>query len=161
MSDLPQIMALEPEDLDQAAQLVAGLDLYRSYGYRPDSVRALLQEALQDHRSTVLTARRGGQLLGLAWLVSRAGFDRSAYLRMLAVSAEEQGKGLGRRLVERLETRHLEPGGIFLLVTEDNHLARAFYQHLGYTLVGSLEGYVRRERTECIYFKTVGSRLND
>ena len=153
MSETAKIQSLEPGEVLAAAGMVAGLEFYRSYGYQEELIRERFEEALDDPRSELLVARRGPEILGVAWMVTRAGFDRSAYLRLLAVSASEQGSGLGRRLMERLEKRHLQPEGIFLLVTADNKAARGFYEHLGYRQTGLIEDYVKPGRTECIYFK--------
>lgn len=153
MESIPEIQALHADEIDSAAEMVAGLEFFRSYGYGREDFLRMLQGALTDKRSILICAKRDERLLGLAWLVSRAGFDRSAYLRLLAVSQPEQGRGLGRKLVEHLESRHLGQGGIFLLVTEDNLPAKAFYERLGYRQTGRLPDYVRQGRVECVYFK--------
>lgn len=144
---------MRPDEVQAAAALAAGLPFFQSYGMDAAAFDARLQAGLADERSHILAAREADRLIGLAWFVARAGFDRAGYLRLLAVEAAAHGQGVGRALVAALEAEHLQAGGIFVLVTEDNRPARAFYERLGYVLAGSLPGFVLADRTECVYFK--------
>jgi ribosomal protein S18 acetylase RimI-like enzyme len=66
-----------------------------------------------------------------------AGTDgRRGYLQHLAVARAYRGKGLGRSLAERV-IEALRAGGIekcHLMVRCENEAAKAFWQHLGWTL---------------------------
>lgn len=62
------------------------------------------------------------------------------YLDLLFVPETARGTGIGRRLVERVETRARQLGarGVWLLTF--GFQARGFYERLGYELLGTLEG---------------------
>lgn len=136
-----------------AAALVGALPFFAEYGYDRDKIEGLLREALSSKRAELLLATRAGQAVGLAWFVPRGGFDRSGYLRLLAVAKDSQRSGVGTRLMLAIEERHLSSGGIMMLCAETNRPARLFYQRLGYLPVGLIPGYVRSDRAEAIYFK--------
>lgn len=147
------IVPLEPRHLPACAELVGRLPLFKQYGFSPAAAHRLLAAAIADQRAVVLGAVQGPDLLGFAWFVRRGGFDRSGYLRLIAVDSAQQGKGAGRALLGELERRHLEEGGILVLTEAENHAARRFYEGLGYRAVGEIPDYVKPGLTERIYFK--------
>ncbi len=151
-----RIVELLPEHLDDAARLVASLPLYQSYGLSESGARKGLASGLDDERAVMLAAVDGADLLGVAWFVRRGCFDRSGYLKQIAVSDAAQGRGVGKKLLGELEHRHLAEGGIVLMVTSSNTGARGFYERLGYTRVGEIAGYVRQDKDECVYWKGPG-----
>jgi ribosomal protein S18 acetylase RimI-like enzyme len=148
-----QIDNLGARQVGPAAAMVGSLPFFADYGHDRGKIEGFFQEALSTGRAELLLATRAGEPVGVAWFVSRGGFDRSGYLRLLAVAENSQRRGVGTRLMQALEEKYLSPGGIMLLVTETNRTARAFYERLGYRTVGSIPNYVRPERTEAIYFK--------
>lgn len=93
----------------------------------------------------VVTARRGGRLVGLARVVSDGA--SIAYLQDIIVLPEEQRGGVGRRLV----TEALAPYASVrqkVLLTDDEPGQRAFYESLGFVEIrevgeGSLRSFVR------------------
>ena len=92
-------------------------------------------------------------IVGFAWVVHRGAFDRSAYLRLIAVRADSHGRGVGRALMADVEAAVLGKAALMLLVTKDNAAARGFYERMGYQLIGTLPSYVQPGVDECIYFK--------
>jgi ribosomal protein S18 acetylase RimI-like enzyme len=148
-----RIVPLERRHLPACAELVGRLPLFEQYGFAPAAAHRLLEAALANERAVVLCAEQGPVLCGFAWFVRRGGFDRSGYLRLIAVDSDQQGKGAGRALVGELERRHLGEGGILVLTEAGNHSARRFYERLGYRAVGEIPDYVKPGLTERIYFK--------
>lgn len=151
-----KLSKMTQSDLDACGELVGQLELFRRYSFGSDAACRLLGRALDDGRSVLLVARDEPKVLGFAWLVPRGGFDRSGYLRLIAVAPEAHGRGVGRLLMSALERDHLQPGGIVVLASEQNPAAHRFYEALGYRAVGCLPAYVRADQDERIYYKPPG-----
>lgn len=135
------------------ARIVSGLPLFGEvYGYgAAEAARDLARAA--DGDGAVLVAAERERVLGFAWFLPRGAFGRSGYLKLLAIDAASQRRGIGSRLVRALEERWLAPNGIALLVSSRNPAARAFYERLGYAYVGTLASYVRPGVDEHLHYK--------
>jgi ribosomal protein S18 acetylase RimI-like enzyme len=147
------VRSLAIEDLEQCGTLIAESSFFRGYGVSGDAIARELRETLADARADVRVACCDGEVLGFAWLESRAAFARSGYLRLIVVADSGHGRGIGRALMSELEQDHLAPHGVVLLVTASNEEARHFYEALGYRCVGSMPDYVKSGTEECIYYK--------
>jgi ribosomal-protein-alanine N-acetyltransferase len=66
-----------------------------------------------------------------------------AHLLNVAVAADHQGQGIGRRLLDRLSARAREQGmeSILLEVRPTNERALKVYRHYGYIAIGVRKGY--------------------
>src|SRR4051794_1212041 len=71
------------------------------------------------------------------------GDTRWGWLRVekLWVSDGARGRGLGSRLMSAAESIAMERGCVGVTLDTFEHQARPFYEKLGYTLFGTLEGY--------------------
>ena len=152
-TDRPTIRSMTEADLPACQELVAASAFFRDYGIGPESMTAKLRIALAAEGHELHVALLDGALAGFTWVVERGGFDRSPYLRLLAVSDAVHRRGVGRALMATLEERHGERRDLFLLVTETNQPARRFYESLGYAKVGTMPDYVKPGVAECIYRK--------
>lgn len=77
-----------------------------------------------------------GEIGGAVVASVMAGYEgHRGWVNYLAVAAEHQGRGLGRKLMREVEARLLERGcpKINMQVRSSNTDAIAFYRHLGYT----------------------------
>lgn len=106
------------------------LDLYDAVGWsaytrHPD----VLEQALAGS-TTVVTARRGGRLVGLARAISDGA--TICYVQDILVRPEEQRHGVGRLLVERVLEQYADVRQR-VLVTDAEPGQRAFYESLGFT----------------------------
>lgn len=63
------------------------------------------------------------------------------YVEKLWLSDDVRGQGLGSRLMAAAESLAIERGCTGATLTTFEHQARPFYEKLGYTLFGTLEGY--------------------
>ena len=151
---------LMPGDLDACARVVDGAAFFRAYGLGGVVMRRELAAALRNGTADLRVALRATRVMGFAWLVPHGAFDRSGYLRLLAVEDAAHGQGAGTALMRALETDYLGSRDILLLVTETNTQARRFYEGLGYVLVGRLPGYVTPSVVECIYRKPARGALS-
>ncbi len=156
MTDELRVAALGPAEVAACAALIDQLPLFIPYGYTSEAARRHLEAALAEGRADLLCVRDGAsadRVAGFAWFVPRGAFDRTGYLRLIAVDDRYQGRGVGRLLLEELERRHLARGGIALLASSDNSAAHRFYERLGYAPVGELRDYVKPGLHERIYYK--------
>jgi GNAT superfamily N-acetyltransferase len=121
------------------------LTLYGSVGWSsytddPETLLAAIRGS-----TCVVTARSGGQLIGLARAVSD---DASVcYLQDVLVVPSSQRSGVGHKLVERVLARYATVRQKVLL-TDDDPTQRAFYESLGYKETrdfgeGTLRAFVR------------------
>ena len=129
-----EIAFFDPCDYDEVMALwsaTEGLTL------RDADSREAITRYLARNPSLSFVARNGGQLVG-AVLVGTDG--RRGYLQHLAVAPSHRGQGLGRALAERAVAA-LSALGIakcHLMVREENGLARAFWERLGWSERGDI-----------------------
>ena len=98
---------------------------WTSYTADPDRLAAAIRGS-----SHVVAARQGERLVGLARAVSD---DATiAYIQDILVRPEQQGRGIGRRLVQALLERygHVRQK---VLLTDDRQQQLAFYASLGFS----------------------------
>jgi ribosomal-protein-alanine N-acetyltransferase len=94
---------------------------------------------IRDPAINVAVAREKGQLAGFAIMQYK---DDEAHLLLLAVDAAHRRKGVGRALMDWLETTALTAGTgcIYLEARASNAEARAFYGRLGYLEIVGVPG---------------------
>jgi ribosomal protein S18 acetylase RimI-like enzyme len=86
--------------------------------------------------------------------VEKGAFNRSGYIMLIGVRTEMQGHGVGRALMLAAESAlFAQVADVFLLVSDFNSAAQAFYQRLGYEQVGAIPDYVMPGITELIFHK--------
>ncbi len=89
-----------------------------------------IKHKLERDPDLFLVAEEDGQVIGAVL----GGYDgRRGIVYHLAVRRDERNKGVGRSLMQELETRLRDKGCIkyYLLVTKDNPEAVDFYEHMG------------------------------
>ena len=96
--------------------------------------------SIRNPETTVLAARLGGRLVGFAVMYFGMEF---AHLNLIAVTPEQQGRSIGRRLLEWLEQSALVAGIsiVYLEVRAVNRNAQLFYHRMGYQGVARLPRY--------------------
>jgi len=100
--------------------------------------RAAMRRFAESKKARVVVAEWGEELVGFCIVhVERGGVG---YVVTLDVAAEHRGKGLARRLMERVEA---EAGclSMMLHVFVGNDAAIGFYERMGYGLVGEAKGF--------------------
>lgn len=105
------------------------------------SARAF-RRLLGNPRCDCLVLEEDGRLLGYGLTLYRRNTS-IARLYSLAVVPEARGRGLGRRLLERLESTARDRGSVSmrLEVRADNAAGLALYRTLGYSVFGTAAGY--------------------
>jgi ribosomal protein S18 acetylase RimI-like enzyme len=95
------------------------------------------------------------EVIGFVLLSMRGPF--TGYIKSVAVRDDWRSRGLGARLIRFAEERIFSDApNVFICVSSFNHRARAFYERLGYEVVGSLRDFVVRGHDEILLRKTVG-----
>ena len=147
------IRPLRALDIPDVARWIAATPLWQRYGVTEESMAERLRRGLAC-TAGLYVAERAGEVLGLLWYVEHGAFDRSGYVRLLGVRPEQRGHGVGRALLEYAEGQCFSGGrDLFLLVSDFNTRAQAFYGRLGYREAGRLQDYVIPGVAELILWK--------
>jgi len=98
--------------------------------------------SLADANTNVIVARAGATTPLVGFAIMKYG-EQEAHLLLLAVQPARRRQGVGRALLDWLETTARTAGtGVIRLETRaGNAAAHAFYQARGYVLVDQLRGY--------------------
>ena len=125
-TDLPALVALEQ----------------RSFSGDRLSPRQFRHHLLGRGNSVLVVAEDRERLLGNALVFFRAGATR-ARLYSIVVAREARGRGLGERLLARVEGEARRRGAreLALEVRQDNAAAIALYERHGYARSGAKPGY--------------------
>lgn len=99
------------------------------------------------NREFFVAANNQGELFGYALVLIHKG-TRLARLYSIAIAESARGLGIGRRLMQAVETAAANRGRLYmrLEVAPDNHSAIALYQSLGYITFGIYHDYYEDHR---------------
>ncbi len=151
----PLLRGMNVADTERCATMVCSSAVGLRYGFRPDSMASVLAGALASG-ALLLVAELDGQAAGFAWIDPRGAFSSAPYLRLIAVDAELRGSGLGSALLAEFESRTASIGrDWFLLVSDFNKPAQAFYRRHGYRKAGALPDFARKGICEIIMVKKI------
>lgn len=151
------IRALLADDLPALAALMAGDPLWQRYGVTEAGAARRLADGLAAG-ATIAVAVADGAVAGFIWYVARGAFNRSGYIMLIGVEPWARGRGVGRGLMEHAEAAlFTEAGDVFLLVSDFNAAAQAFYRRLGYQQVGAIPDYVVPGVAELVFCKHTNS----
>ena len=131
------VRAATTADSDGIARLVSDL----GYPTSSSQMRIRLEAILRDEDYDTLVACEGDRIVG--FIGARLGplyesDDPYGQIMALAVAVDRQRRGIGRRLMEKAESRLVQRGARVLVVTSGNQRsdAHAFYEKNGYTFTG-------------------------
>ena len=139
----PELRLASLADADQIARMSSDLiEVGLGWSWTVQRVT----RAIQCPDTTVLTAKAGLTVQGFA--IMRFGQDE-AHLNLLAVAPNDRRRGLGRHLMQWLEESCRVAGSfvIYLEVRATNHVARCFYQRLGYREIAWVPRYYQGVET--------------
>ncbi|GCE07264.1 GNAT family N-acetyltransferase [Dictyobacter aurantiacus] len=170
-----------------AALLVEGFRDHSPHPW-PDMETALaeVRESLATDRLSRVARDENGAVLG--WIGGVSQYDGHVWeLHPLVVHVDHQGQGIGRALVRDLEEQVRERGGLTMMLGTDDdhgqttlsgvnlfpdvytHIARiqnlrhhpyAFYQKLGYTIVGVVPDASGIGKPDILMAKSLASRAD-
>lgn len=146
---------LERADISELLAWVLLMPLWQRYNLTEAKAKNLFEQALRQEDLVLLaTEHDSGGILAFAYCQLNAAFGRSAYLRMIGIRESHQGQGLGTQLIRELENRVLEHSqDMFLLVSDFNTSAQAFYRRQGYEHIGKIAAYVLPDVDELLFRK--------
>ena len=99
------------------------------------------------------------EVVGLVLVAMTGTF--TGYIKSIAVRDDRRGRGLGATLMSFAEERIFrERPNVFICSSSFNPRAQAFYERLGYEVVGTLRDFIVRGYDEILLRKTIGP-LND
>lgn len=145
----PEIQTATEEEREWAAVLLANSEPWIALGQSLQQCR----RACHDPEYLIYIAHQGGAPCGVI-VLQRKGVAGSPYVKSIAVSPDARSSGIGAALMEfaeslfRPEARHM-----FLCVSSFNTRARAFYERLGYRVVGEFADYVIEGASEILMHK--------
>jgi GNAT superfamily N-acetyltransferase len=145
-------------DLAPLAAGLARLDLMRRYGREEARLAADLSQA-HARGDGLLLSVDDGRPTGLAWFLRQGTLGMGGYLKLMAVLPGAQSRGVGTQLLLAFEAALVETTSHgFLLCSDFNASAQAFYERHGWTRVGALPGLVLPGVAELIYWKRLRPR---
>src|ERR1051325_5822846 len=138
------IRPIAERDIPTCAEMIATTLPWKKYNATIESVSARLSDAMSRADSVLLVGEdEQSRLIGLVWLLKRAAFDLSGYIRWLAVAPDQRGGGIGKQLLAAAEAQLQPPvHDMFLLCADFNVDAQRFYERNGYIRIGAIENYV-------------------
>jgi ribosomal protein S18 acetylase RimI-like enzyme len=151
---MSEIRPMTPADTAAVASWMAQIEPWVRYGANPERVQARLESGIAGG-DVVLTADiDGAKARGLAFCALEGMFDRSTYLRWLAIHPDHSGKGIGAMLLDAVEEAVKQHDrDIFLLAADFNTGAQRFYERHGYRQMAVLPDYVVAGVAEVLYWK--------
>lgn len=146
---------LRMTDCQAAAEIVGANAIWRDrYAYTTEAAARDLLYA-SSHGDYVLGAFEK-EILGFAWILPKGAFGRSPYLRLIAVNPRAQSQGVGAQLLEQAEKDFAKSAKhLFLMVSDFNQRAQAFYAARGYEKVGTVPRFVLQDVDEQLWMKTL------
>ncbi len=123
-ADIPTVLRMTRENMSQV--------IHSSWGVAYTD-ETLLDSILDDWTRTEVLRNDDG-IVGYYSMEQRGDY---AFIVSIQVRRECQGKGLGKVMMERIETEAQDAGldGVELCVQSTNRNAKSFYEHLNYRFV--------------------------
>jgi ribosomal protein S18 acetylase RimI-like enzyme len=129
----------EPRDMGRLVRLLETLfTIETDFNFDESRQRAGLKLLLDSDEDCLLVAEHGGEVIGMCsvqTVISTAEGGRSGWVEDLVIAEAFRGRGVGRKLLERVEAWAIANGvtRLQLLADRNNDAALNFYQRLGWT----------------------------
>jgi ribosomal protein S18 acetylase RimI-like enzyme len=152
------IRPAQPADTPTLMQLTAETGVFKPY--EVEVLKDVLDtyhagEAGPEHVAAV--AEDEGRVVGYVYYAPDVMTDRTWYLYWIAVSKDQQGRGLGGKLLEFVERDIREQNGRLLLIetssTPHYEPTRKFYLKYGYTLAANVPDFYAEGDGLCVFSK--------
>ena len=141
------------EDVPELARFIAHAPLWQRYQVSEASARQALEGGLRREEG-LYVALVEGQRAGFIWFLLQGAFAHSGYIRLLGVLPAFRRRGVGTALMGQAEAAiRRQAASVFLLTSDFNREAQAFYRRLGYQQVGAIPDYIVPGVTELIFYK--------
>jgi len=138
--------------LSDCEEALLDSELGRKYFEDEGSGRKAILEGLE--QGNLYVAIDNEVCVGFMFYIPNGIFHSFPFLHLISVKKEYRNKGIGRRLMEFLETLAFKNNGkIFFVVADFNPDAKRFYEKLGYRQVGEIPGLYRQDINEYLMMK--------
>ena len=143
------------DDKEQIAEVL--LDFY-NMNDNDEAIKSFTTELEKDFH--YLVAEEGGKIIGLVtWLMHGLPKHGLFELDRICILSDARGKGVGRRLVDRLildATKWFDKEGgnirkLYLLTHEENKNAHIFYEKVGFVHDATLKDHYYKNQDERVY----------
>ncbi len=144
---------MTPHDFPVLAKWMMQIPLWQRYGLTEERAIQNFEQGLRQEDDLWVVVS-GNNAVGFVWVMPKGLFGRSPYVRLIGVNPDIKRSGLGSALLNHAERRvSAFAKDIFLLVSDFNLDAQAFYKRQGYVQVGALENYVLTGVNELLFRK--------
>lgn len=154
----PSVRLWRIQDVDAIANIMASQPLWQRYGVRMPSAGERLRRLYHSGEEGLVSLDpETGGARGFVLFNNRT-FGDCGYIRLLGVALGNTSHGVGRVLLEAVESTlvHREVDRLVLLCAEWNHEARRFYERQGFVAAGVLPNWVMDGTDEVLYAKHLG-----
>ncbi|MDA8099343.1 MAG: GNAT family N-acetyltransferase [Nitrospiraceae bacterium] len=142
-----QIVPMKRSHLPDCAKIVASSEPWLT-------LREGIDFAPSMKRKEAFVCIAGGSVAGFVVFAAGPAFARGGYLRAIGVAPARRKQGIGRKLLRFAETNTaLTSPHLFLCVSAFNRQAQSFYRKCGYARVGRIDGLIRENVAEYIFWK--------
>jgi acetoin utilization deacetylase AcuC-like enzyme/GNAT superfamily N-acetyltransferase len=155
--------AVRAEDIESVRMLVAGTAMFSAEEI--DIAAELVMERIEKGRASgyeFVLVEEGGKLAGYACYGLIPGSETSYDLYWIAVNADRQGQGLGRKILARTEDAMRRIGARHIYVdtssSEKYAPTRGFYLGTGYTVAAEFADFYRPGDGKVIFVKDLQGR---
>lgn len=137
---------------EQCARMTIGEEPWVRFG---NSYEASLRR-MQDTSKEIYVAESNAQVVGFVIINMKGAFF--GYIQTVCVEAEQRGRKIGTKLIERAEARIFRDSpNVFICVSSFNQNAYRLYERLGYSTVGELKDYIMKGHSELLLRKSKGA----
>lgn len=142
-----KIIPITRRHIPACADIVASSEPWQTLRERVDFATFIKKK--QAHVAVI-----GGAVAGFVIFTPEPVFARGGYLRAIGVAPAVRGMGIGRKLLAYAEkTTAKQAPNLYLCVSSFNKVGQAFYKNCGYRKVGAVDGLIRKDAAEYIYWK--------
>ena len=138
--------------IEDCKNALVNSELGRKYFEREGSAEEAILEGL--NQGTLYVALADEICVGFAWYLPKGAFHNFPYLHIISINEACRGKGIGKMLMDFMETlAFAHADKIFLVVADFNPEARRFYEKAGYKQAGEIPSLYRYGITEYLMMK--------
>lgn len=147
------IRDMKPDDRAAVVRILAESDPWKRLGYTEGDWDRIFCPTPKERDSYVIEL--DGRVAGIA--VIKQKFLLGDYLELIGIAPWARGKGLGERLLRRIESIvFARTNNLFACVSDFNASAREFYKKLGYQEIGPMPNLLVPGSAEVLLRKTSG-----
>lgn len=147
--------ALQPQDASSVGRLMSEHPLWGDRDHEEHSRRIARLLDRGEYGLIAEYVQGDDRVLAGFTIMSDGTFGDHGYIRLFGIRQGLTGQGIGARLLHMAEElfaqRQIQR--VFLLCTDWNTAAQAFYEHHGYQRVGALPDWLKGGTDELIYVK--------